>query len=318
MTQQRGATAKIAIGYESTYGTAPSDGFVLPVNSCDVVGSQVRNTPATLTGSRNPVTPFVGNMDVGGSIVVPADSDAIIYWLAAMFGDPSTTGADPYVHEFKIASSQPSFTLEKQFTDVATDVYERFVGCKISSFGLTVGGDGELTISMNVLGAQQSEETSSIDGSPTTVSLDRVNNFSAAINEGGGSLANATEVSLNVDFGLDPNQFVIGGGGVRGDIPAGIIAVTGNVTTLFEADTLLDKAIDDTASSLKITCTESANSVLEFEIEELLYSVNGVPIPGPQGLLVSLDFVGYYSSGSEASAIVARVTNNVASYDVVP
>ena len=56
---------------------------------------------------------------------------------------------------------------------------------------------------------------------------------------------------------------------------------------------------------------------MEFEIQELLYSVNGVPIEGPQGLIVSLDFEGYYDDGSEASNIVARVTNNVVSYDLI-
>lgn len=318
MTQQRGANASIMIGFESTYGTAASTGYVLPMNSCDVVGTKTRNTPATLTGTRNPVVPFVGNQDVGGNIVVPADSDAMAYWLAAMFGDPTSTGADPYTHEYKIASSMPSFTLEKGFTDLASNVYERFVGCKISSMGISVGGDGELVVNMGVLGAQQTEETSAFDASPTTVSIDRVDNFSAALTEGGSSLSNAREVSLNIDFGLDADQFVIGNSGVRGDIPEGIVGVSGTLMTLFEDKTLLDKAINNTESSLKVTITQSASSVLEFEVQELLYSVNGVPVDGPQGLLVSLDFQGYYTDGSEASAIVARVTNSVASYDVVP
>jgi len=318
MTQQRGANADIMIGFESTYGTAPSAGYILPVNSCGVVGTKARNTPATLTGTRNPVEPFTGNQDAAGPIVVPADSIGMAHWLAAMFGDPISTGADPFVHEYKIAASQPSFTIEKAFEDLATDVFERITGCKISSFGMTVGGDGELVCNMDVLGSEQTEESSSMDATPDTISIARVNNAEAAILEGGGSLANATELSLNIDFGLDPNSFVIGGGGVRGDIPEGIVAVTGNLQTLFESDTLLAKAIADTESSLKVTITGSASSILEFEIQELLYAVNGIPVEGPQGLLVNLDFAGYYANGSEASAIVARVTNGVASYDLIP
>lgn len=314
MTQQRGANADIMIGFESTYGTVATVGYIMPFNSCGLVGVKARNVPATLTGTRNPVSPFSGNQDVSGSIVVPADSDAMAYWLNAMFGNPSTTGADPYVHEFKIGASMPSFSLEKAFEDLATDDYERFVGCKISTFAITVGGDGELICSMDVLGSKQTEETSAFDASPTTITLDRVNNDDAAINEGGGALNNSSEVSININFGLDPNQFVIGGGGVRGDIPEGIVAVTGNLKTLFEDKTLLDKAIGDTETSLKITITASANSILELELEELLYAVNGVPVEGPQGLLVDLDFSGYYTDGSEASAIVARITNNVATY----
>jgi len=318
MTQQRGVNATLMMGFEnSAYGTVATAGYVLPFNTCGLVGSKARNSPATITGSRNTVAPFAGNQDVNGPIVVPLDSDAMPYWLAAMFGDPSTTGSDPYTHEFKVGSSMPSISIEEAFEDLASNRYQRFVGCKIASFEATFGGDGELVANLNVMGAQMSHETSAFDAAPDTVSLDRVNNFSAAILEGGGSLSNATELSINIDFGLDPDQFVIGGSGIRGDIPEGFVTVTGNLKVLFEDDTLLDKATGDTETSLKITVTESANSIFELEIQELLYSVNGVPIEGPQGLIVSLDFVGYYTDGSEASNIVARVTNNVASYNLI-
>jgi len=321
MTQQRGVSTKILLGFENVaYGTPATVGFVLPLNSCGIVGTKARNSPATLTGTRNTVAPFAGNQNVGGPIVIPLDSGAMPYWLIAMFGDPTTTGTDPYVHEFKVPAVtvlMPSFTLEEAFADLAVDVYQRFVGCKIQSLGMIYGGDGELTGEIAVLGSKMTHETSAFDAAPTTVTLARVENFGAAILEGGGALSNATELSINLDFGLDPNSFVIGGGGIRGDIPAGLVTITGNLKTLFEDKTLLEKATGDTESSLKVTVTASATSILEFEIQELLYSVNGVPVEGPQGLIASLDFVGYYADGGEASNIVARVTNSVVSYDLI-
>jgi len=316
--QQRGVNAQILFGIENVaFGTVATVGFVLPMNTCGVTGVKTRNSPATLTGTRNTVAPFAGNQDVNGPIVIPLDSGAMPYWLIAMFGDPTTTGADPYVHEFKVPSLMPSFSLEKAFTDLAVDVFERYVGCKVQSLGMTFGGDGELVGNIAILGAQMSHEAAAFDAAPTTVTLARVENFDAAILEGGAALTNATELSLNVDFGLDPSSFVIGGGGIRGDIPEGLVMVTGKTTTLFEDKSLLDKATGDTETSLKITVTASASSILEFEIQELLYSVNGVPIEGPQGLLVNLDFVGYYADGAEASNIMARVTNSVVSYDLI-
>ena len=319
MTQQRGVSTKILLGFENVaYGTPATVGFVLPLNSCGIVGTKARNSPATLTGTRNTVAPFAGNQNVAGPIVIPLDSGAMPYWLTAMFGDPTTSGS--YVHEFKVPAVtvlMPSFTLEEAFADIAAPVYQRFVGCKVQSLSMTFGGDGELTGEITVLGSKMTHETSAFDAAPTPVTLARVENFSAAILEGGSPLANATELSINLDFGLDPNSFVIGGGGIRGDIPAGLVTVTGNLKTLFEDKTLLVKATGDTESSLKVTVTASATSVLEFEIQELLYSVNGVPVEGPQGLIVSLDFVGYYADGGEASNIVARVTNDVVSYDLI-
>jgi hypothetical protein len=83
---------------------------------------------------------------------------------------------------------------------------------------------------------------------------------------------------------------------------------------LFEDVSLIDKAIATTESSLKLTITGGASSVFELEIQELYYERNSVPVPGPQGLLVDLNFQGFYANGGEASGIVARLTNGVSSY----
>lgn len=312
MTQQKGATTTIMLGTEASYKTIATAGFVLPVNDVAVVGTQSLQQPATITGNRNPVTPFAGNRTVEGPITLPADSVAMWYWLEQMFGSPGTTGADPYVHEFKVGSSMGSFSLEETFTDLATDLYTQFLGCKIARWSMTIGGDGELVSSVDIIGASESHESSSMDGSPTTVDLARVDNFSAALTEGGVTLANATEVSFNIDFGLDPSVFCIGGSGIRSQLPAGIVSVGGTLTTLFEDDSLLTKAAAETESALKITITESASSVLEIEFQEIKYERNSASIPGPQGLLIPLNFLGYYDDGSESSSIVVRLTNSEA------
>ncbi len=314
MTQQKGVNAKVLLGEESSYGTVATTGFFLPINSSGLQGTQGLESAKTLTGTRNPVAPFAKNRDVAGDIVVPVDSLAMPYWLQKMFGDPTTTGADPYVHEYKIGNTMPSATIEHHFTDLGTDAFVRFLGCRPASWAMDVGGDGELVSTISWLGKAESNETSAFDAAPTTVSIARLNNFEAALLEGGATISNAKTLSFNIDFGLDPDAYVIGSAGSRGNLPEGIVAVTGNITTLFEDIILLDKAINGTESSLKLTVTGSASSIFEVEFEEIRYSRKSPDIPGPQGLLVDLDFVGYYDDATEASAAVARVTNSVASY----
>lgn len=314
MAEQKGSTVEIIIGEESAFDTAPAAGFLVPVNTFGLRANRPKNTPDTLTGTRNPAAPYDGNLAVSGSIVVPIDSAAMPYWLQFMFGDSTPTGSDPYVHEFKIGSSMPSFAIEAGYTDLATDKFDQFTGCKVASFGIEVGGDGELVGNLEVAGAGESLENSSFDGSPTTVTLARLKNFQAAMTEGGGALAIATALSINIDFGLDLDKYVIGGAGALGRIPEGNVAVSGNIKTLFEDTALLDKAVAGTESSVKLTVTGSASSVFELEIQELEYERNSPDIQGPTGLLVDLNFQGFYANGAEASAIVARVTNSVASY----
>lgn len=313
MAHQKGSTTIFKLGYELVaYGTAAAAGYILPVNSFDVRSNRALNRANTLSGDRNPLEPFAGNLAVSGNIVVPVDSVAMALWLIAMFGLPTTTGAGPYVHEFKIPSVQRSLTLETGFTDLATDKFQRFVGMKVNSFALSVGGDGELVATIGVMGKSDSLEAATFHAG-TSVTMARVNNFQAAILEGGSSLANATELSVNVDMPMDP-YYVIGGAGSVGSLAEQKVGVSGNIKTLFEDTTLLDKAIAGTESSLKLTATGGASSVFELEIQELLYERNSVPVSGPQGLLVDLNFQGYYANGGEASGIVARLTNGVSSY----
>jgi hypothetical protein len=311
---QKGSTVKVVLGYEATFKTAPADGIQLPVNTFGLKATRALNAAATLVGSRNPPMPFSGNKSTAGAIVVPVDSLSLPYWLKAMFGAPTTTGAGPYVHEFKIGDTQPSLTLEAAFADLATAKYSRFVGCKIGGFSFDVGGDGELVMSLNTVGANHSFEAASFDASPTVIALARVNNFQAALTEGGSTLSNAKLVNFAVDFGLDTSQYVIGGAGALGAIPEGTVKVSGRVQTLFENTTLLDKGAALTESGLKITITGAATSIVEIEVPELFYEWSSPDVPGPQGLVVDMAFQAFYDNHAEASAIVARVTNSVASY----
>lgn len=323
MPHQTGGTAQIMIGPESSFGVAPSAGFVLPVNyGEEVEGSQSINRRNTIRGNRNPQQPFRGNRELGGPVPVPLDSGCFPYWLCVMFGDPTTSGSGPYVHEWKVANVQPSFTYEKAFTDLTTDRYNRNLGCKVDTLALDVGGDGELVANLGIYGAEDTWETSAFDGSPTTPSFSAVNNFDGAVEEGGASSDIITRVSLNLGFGIDkrPEIIPIANAGVRTDLPVGSIGISGSVTAIFNDDgyTLLGKGIAGTESSLKVTFTAAANSIVEFELQEVEYSRAGVKIPSPEGLLVPLNFEAFYDDGSEASGIVWRVTNAVSSYDVIP
>lgn len=323
MPQQAGANAQVMMGFESTYGTAPSIGYIVPVNFGEgVKGAQSVNQVNTIRGNRNPNQPYRGNREVSGPMPVPLDSTCFPYWLCAIFGDPTSEGSDPYTHEWKVVSVQPSITLEKAFTDLTTDRYVRHLGCKVDSLGLDVGGDGELVANLGIFGAEDSWETSAFDASPTTLSLARVNNFDGAVMEGGSASSIITKVSLNIGFGLDkrPDIIPIANAGVRSDLPAGGISVGGSVTALFNDDgyTLLDKGISGTESSLKVTFTASASSIVEFELQEIEFERTGPAIETPEGLLITMNYQGFYEDGSEASAIVWRVTNGVASYDLVP
>lgn len=314
MTQAQGAQGRLVIDYETAYGQNPANkaGKVLPFNTFDVKSKQNVKEPATITGTRNPVAPALGNVSVDGSIAVPVDEKAIGYWLTGLFGNPVTTGtADPYQHVFKIGTAQPSMVMEKGFLDI--DQYALLNGCKVSSFKVGFGGDEELTATVEVMGGKETLSQTAYTASPVQFDLARFNNLQASVEEGGTAIATVTKGEFTINSGLDGNQYTIGNNGYRSDIPAGLYKISGSITALFDGTALLDKAMAGTTSSLKVNFAAGTHS-LEFLFPEIVYERSTPGITGPAGVLVTLPFHAFYGTNSEKSAVKATLINSVASY----
>jgi hypothetical protein len=89
--------------------------------------------------------------------------------------------------------------------------------------------------------------------------------------------------------------------------------VTGSITALFQNDTLLDKGINNTESSLMLKWT-SGTSSLQLDVPELIYEPASPTVNGPAGVRVTLNYRGYYANGGDATALKATLVNTVASY----
>lgn len=316
MGQAIGVYSQLGFVPEATLGTTPTtpDVKTLPFNSCTVTAEQNMTSPQTMTGRRDPVEPILGNTNVAGEVVVPLDLVAFGWLLALMFGNPTTTtvSTGKYQHVFKPANTQPSFSLERKLSN--GDYYvDR--GCKVSSLGLNFGGDGELVANVGILGCSEIVNDDPLDASPTAITLDRLNNFQASLKENNVSVAIATELGLNINFGLDENGYAIGGGGQRGRINEGLIEVSGSLTAFYDDDTLIQKAIAATETSLQVKLTKGEHS-LQIDIPELLFARKSPSIENATGIMQTLNYNGYYKDNANETAIMFTLINGVSSYAV--
>lgn len=314
MSRARGYKSHLALAYETAYGQTPASptGYNMPFNQAKLAIKQNLIDSATIRSRRDQVQPTAGNADVSGSIVVPIDQIGFGFWLRAMFGNPATSGSgDPYTHIFKVTESQPSLVLEQQYTDIPA--CEMFNGCKVNKFSFTYGGDNELTANLDIIGAKRTVSSEPFAATLNDIPILKFNNFQGTIEEGGSPLAIVTEASLNADFGLDGNTYTIGGGGYRTELPEGILQVSGNIKAFFEDTVLLNKAINNTESSLKFKFASGVHS-LEFFMEEVIFQQTSPGIESEKGIFINLPFKAFYNNGSGGSAIVATLVNNYASY----
>jgi len=153
----------------------------------------------------------------------------------------------------------------------------------------------------------------SYDSTPTTILLNRISNFQAAIEEGGSSIAIVTKGEIELSNDLDGSLYCVGASGVRGDILEGVAKVSGTLTVLFQNLTMLNKAINGTESSLKITWTNGASSLALF-VPEMIYERTSAVVKTKGGLTLDLKFEGYLNDGADATALKATLINTTASY----
>lgn len=318
-TQAKGINAKTIIDFEDTYGSDPGapDAKTVPFNSNTLKQTVALNTAATITGRRDQTKPFRGNAPVDGEIAVPVDVRDFPYWLTAMFGAPTTTGAGPYVHTFKVGDTQPSLVIERQFPDLDTPQYFKYNGCKIDAMSITAGGDGELTSSLTIAGATETVSGTSYDATPTTQVFERFENFGGGIYINDVSFCDATEFTFTLNAGLDKEIYTIcdqgSAQGTRRSLPEGTFAVTGQITALFDSMTEYNKAVNFTETSLELRFTQGAH-ILKFKFEECVYEKQSPEVTGPNGILLTLPFTAYFADGSNDSIVTVEVTNDVATY----
>ena len=312
----RGYKTSILMDYESSFGVAPNSAasVALPVNTFGVTVSRAKNSAQTLTGRRDPVEPFDGNVETSGDVVVPVDARAFGYWLKLLFGAPTTSGsASPYSHVFKPGDTTPSAILQCSY-GTETPTYGKFTGCKVSSLQITAGGDEELTATVSVVGKNAAYSTTNYDASPTAIVLKRFSNFQATLKKDNAAFGVCTGFNFTIDNGLDTDTRTLGSAGELYDIPEGIMSVTGTATCLFTSLTMLQAAQASTEMSLELSFTIDASNKLVFLFPEVQLQFQGPTVDGPAGVRAEYSFVAYFNNSSDNAVCKVTLTNDVSSY----
>ncbi|MGM9519684.1 MAG: phage tail tube protein [Phascolarctobacterium sp.] len=314
-----GSKTKTFIAFESTYGEKPADAASKSIdvyfNTNGVAASQNTTSPNTIRGNRNPVEPIMGNIDVTGDIVVPVDYTAFGYWLKAMFGAPSTSAVSDkdgyYQHVFKVGEYQPSFTLEKAFPGISQ--YLQYCGCKVSKLSLSVGGDGELTATISVMGAKESVVSETMAATPIVPDFQRAKNFQSSIKIGNEIEAKGTSFSMDIDAGLDGDSYCIGSNGYRTAVCEGIISCSGTLEAFFADVKYISLADTNAETSAEVTLNAGDYS-LSVKFPEIKFARTSPSIDGPTGIKQSLNYNAYYDDSVEASAVIVTLVNKTAGY----
>ena len=83
-------------------------------------------------------------MTADGDVVVPIDAEAFGFWLKAAFGEPTTSGAGPWTHEFRSGGwTLPSLSIETAMPEVPR--FAMYSGCVLDQLSWQLQRSGLLT-----------------------------------------------------------------------------------------------------------------------------------------------------------------------------
>ena len=312
MARAQGARAQMALGFETVYGNPPVGGFTRMPFASTSLGSEQPLLKSELLGyGRDPLAPIKDAVTADGDVVVPIDAEAFGFWLKAAFGDPITSGAGPYTHEFRSGGwTLPSMSIETGMPEVPR--YAMYSGCVLDQLSWQVQRSGLLTATARLVAQGETISTTTGAGTPTDLALKRFGHFNAAISRNGTTLGNVVSAEITYANNLDRIETIRSDGKIDGADPS-IAALTGRIEVRFADSTLVTQAINGDPCEIGFAYALLTGESFTFTAHAVYLPRPRIEISGPQGVQATFDWQAAKAT-SPARMCTATLINSIASY----
>ncbi|WP_347267724.1 phage tail tube protein [Paracoccus sp. (in: a-proteobacteria)] len=291
MARAQGARARMALAFETTYGTAPASGYTrMPFASTSLGAEQPLLNSELLGYGRDPLAPVKDAVTADGDVVVPIDAEAFGFWLKAGFGAPTTTGTapGPFTHTFHSGGwTLPSMAIETAMPEVPR--YAMYSGVVLDQLSWQMQRSGLLTATARLAAQGETVATTSGAGTPAELDLIRFGHFNGAIKRNGTALGNVISTEITYANNLDRIETIRADGMIDGADPS-IAALTGRTEVRFADSTLVSQAINGTPCELEFSYMLISGESLTVTVHAVYLPRPRIEIGGPQGIQASFDW----------------------------
>lgn len=302
MAQAQGSRHSVAFIAESTFGTTPAtpEFTDLPNTGCTLRTVKDNFMSETIRNDRQIVDHRHGLKRIEGDLNFEAAYGNFDEWLeAALFGTWSTD-------VLKAGTTAKSFTVERAFNDVSE--FHLFTGVMVNSLSLDIEPNAMVTGTMGLIGQDMTVASSTADnagGITAAAANDPFDGFTGSIQEGGGSVDNVTSFSLSLENNLAP-AFVVGSD-TTPQVLAGRSVLTGSLTSFFESETLLNKFLNETESSLQVVLTDPDGNSWTIDVPRIKYTGADVDVTNAdEGVLAVMPWQALRDSSEETNLKITR------------
>ena len=297
MAFAQGSRSSLSYIVESTFGTTPAGNFQnLPFTTHSLNMTKERVAGTDIQADRMSRVDRHGNRQVVGDITADLrDTDFDDLLESAMLNTWSA-------NVLKVGTVPKYFSIEDYAADI--DQARLFTGCSVNTLSVALAPNAMVTGTFGIVGKDMSisatEKTQ--DAATGAAPFDA---YSGDLEIGGSVAAIVTAMDFTLTNGFDPT-FVVGDDSAP-SLEVGDAVVEGSISAYFEDASLLNRFINETETSLKVTVgdNESTPNTMEFFFPRCKINSADVGVDGPTSRVISLAFV---ALRDETEATNLRIT----------
>ena len=298
MAFAQGSRSSLSYIVESTFGTTPAGNFQnLPFTTHSLNMTKDRVSGTDINADRMSRVDRHGNRTVAGDITADLrDTDYDDFLEAAML---NTWNANV----LKVGTVPKYFSIEDYAADI--DQARLFTGCSVNTLSVALAPNAMVTGTFGIVGkdmavsATEKTQDAATGASPFDA-------YSGDLEIGGSVAAIVTAMDFTITNGFAPT-FVVGDDSAP-SLEVGDAVVEGSISAYFEDAALLNRFIDETETSLKVTVgdNESTPNTLEFFFPRCKINSADVGVDGPTSRVIALSFVALRDETEETNLRITR------------
>ena len=298
MAFAQGSRSSLSYIVESTFGTTPAGNFQnLPFTTHSLNMTKDRVSGTDINADRMSRVDRHGNRTVAGDITADLrDTDYDDFLEAAML---NTWNANV----LKVGTVPKYFSIEDYAADI--DQARLFTGCSVNTLSVALAPNAMVTGTFGIVGKDMviSATEKTQDAATGAAPFDA---YSGDLEIGGSVAAIVTAMDFTVTNGFAPT-FVVGDDSAP-SLEVGDAVVEGTISAYFEDAALLNRFIDETETSLKVTVgdNEGTPNTMEFFFPRCKINSADVGVDGPTSRVISLSFVALRDEGTETNLRITR------------
>ena len=278
------------------------------------INDSANGLPVLTAGDKVTIAGFtgtVGNNRAGATVVSSTVSKLVISGGVALVDDAAgeSVTITTLTQVLKAGVTRRSFSVLRHFSDLGAGAkgYHLFTGVEFSKLGLNVGVNAITKATFTTVGQDFAAPSDTAPASSTYVAANTnevMDSFTGELLEGGTSIGIVTELSSTLENGIEP-RFVIGSDKtIRPSI--GRSNLTGQVTAYFEDETLLEKFLNETVSSLVYNLNDRAGNGYRVTYPRIKYNGGQPDTQGQGAITLACPFQALYDATTGTNIIIEK------------